>query len=358
MSHASIQPQSTHDEPSINIFIAFDSGYAIATAALLASIATLRNDDRPVRVFALVDAVPALTLRRIERLCETNGLHLVWLDQTDPAVEQRLGQARQAYLAAETNYPPSAYIRLCMGDLLPNEIERVIYLDTDLLLRRDIADLWDLEMEGRTMRAVIDPLIAAPGSLHLCGLPTKPDEKDLRYTDHLARQMSGTGASDVFHPSDDYFQSGLLMIDLTRFREIDAARHLMAFIERHRDLRFPDQDALNVVLRGEISRLDPRWNVTASVYNFADGIEGPYSPEVMSQVLTDPWIVHFSLRPKPWHMGCQHPYLADWEAALDTTPWAGWRPTLLRQALSRIPRARRLLAKRLKKAMVKSRAVQ
>ena len=119
-------------------------------------------------------------------------------------------------------------------------------------------------------------------------------------------------------------------MDLTQWREANATTALLEYLNSDRFLRAIDQEAINAVFGARIGSLDPRWNQQAEI--FWEGLHYeyeqflPFSRETLQQVRDDPWIVHFSNQPKPWHYGCTHPLLGEWLHYLDETAYSGWRP--------------------------------
>lgn len=336
-------------------FISFDNAFATAAAALVGSIRIHKSKDYFLRLYVCDVGIAPRVKRRIEKIAEGPDFGIVWLSQ-DQLQSRRI---RDIYTRARTYYPPAAYSRLIIGDILPKEVGKVIYLDTDMICRADLRGLWTQEISDNVMLAAIDPLVAVKGSMTKCGVPSNGADPDLRYGDFLGRLLADAGDETYrFSGEDDYFQSGVLMIDLEKYRAIDAASQLLHITSRYPDLRFPDQDALNIALRGRIGKLDPRWNMVGTLYGFDSYRDSPFGQEVFEQVLADPWIVHFTSRPKPWHLGCRHPFLGEWNAALDATPWRNWRPSKFNQFLARAPRGARILAKKLRRSLVQSDAAQ
>lgn len=339
-------------DSAVSVFISFDGAFCVAAAALISSIARHKAPGYRLTLFIADEGVDRRSKRRIEQIPSDSEFEIVWLARSAKQ-EERIATA---YLSATTHYPPTAYSRLIIAELVPRDISRIIYLDTDLLLRRDIAELWNLDVGKNTIMAAIDPLVAVEGSQALCGVPTSEAERNLKYGDYLDRLLSQKpDGSFHFSGSDRYFQSGVLLIDLRKYREADTASKLLEITSHFPELRFPDQDALNIALRGKIGMLDPRWNMVGTLYGFRSHEESPYDRDEFERILSDPWIVHFTSRPKPWHLGCRHPFLGEWYDALDRTPWKGWRPTRLNQTVARVPRAARILRKRITKALFRGR---
>jgi lipopolysaccharide biosynthesis glycosyltransferase len=115
-----------------------------------------------------------------------------------------------------------------------------------------------------------------------------------------------------------YFNSGVLVMDLDLWRQLDISERCIKFCRDAGELNTADQDAANHVLQGNFLRLDPRWNSFSYLYreyfpapdqNLPDifgGFQKNLGPPICEwlEVLTawafDPWIVHFAFRSKPW----------------------------------------------------------
>lgn len=345
-----------HDaaEP-VSVFLSFDNPFAVAAAALIGSILRSKTPETRIDFYVSDVGLSRRSRRRIEGITAARTeVGLRWL-HLDTALRRRL---RRMYLKAETLYPPAAYSRLVIDDLLPSHLRKVIYLDVDTLLRHDIGDLWAAPMEGKTLLGVVDPLIASAGSLAACGLPGTPADPGRRYTDFLADQLVARGEREAAELARvaPYINSGVLVIDLERYRSEGCARRLMRVAEDVPNLRFPDQDALNIVLQDRIGTLDPRWNVTAALDRLGREGKSPYDQAVHATLTADPWIVHFTQRPKPWNPGCTSPFLAEWHRALEGSAWQSWRATRLTESLARVPKGYRIAMKRAWRALQTGRA--
>ena len=195
---------------------------------------------------------------------------------------QRLDDAQlPAYL------PTAALFRLRIGNLLPDEIERVLYIDSDVAVRRPLDELWETDLNGRVLGAVRDPVV--PWAAAPAGLP-----------------WAELGVS----PGTPYFNSGVLVIDTDLWRSQRISETSLQFLARHRFL-YGDQCALNAVLGGSWTPIGPQWNLQAG--HLASGKSLAWvieSHETLAAAIDDPAIVHFnssSMR-RPWDSQCTHPY--------------------------------------------------
>lgn len=139
-------------------------------------------------------------------------------------------------------FSPLTYGRLLAAALFPRH-DRVVYLDVDVLLNGDVAELYDADLHGAPIGAVRD--CAVLQSISTGRLP-----------DHL-EYISGMG---VTNPRL-YCNTGVMVMDLVQMREQETEDRLLRLLEAHPD-SFPyvDQDIINIVFHGRIAPLPLRWN--------------------------------------------------------------------------------------------------
>lgn len=183
----------------------------------------------------------------------------------------------------------ATYYRLLISDLLPESIEKVIYMDCDIIVNKSIQDLWNIDLTGFALAAV----------------------KQIGY---------GYEAERLGYPIEyGYFNAGVNMINLTYFREHNISRQLIKYIaDNYSKIKYHDQDTLNAVLYDQTLHIMPQWNMTSVIYAYqlnkrgdraSGGIVNDYKTEKENAFLTmkDPYVVHYVSRPKPWQDNCVHP---------------------------------------------------
>jgi Lipopolysaccharide biosynthesis proteins, LPS:glycosyltransferases len=155
------------------------------------------------------------------------------------------------------------YARLMIDRLVGPEVERILYLDCDMLVRDDVACLFDLDLEGNAIAAVRDTI----GDIITRG-------RDLR------------GNGDLFDTADYYFNAGMVLIDLEQWRQADILGHMEAYYASGVMQRiYYDQDLLNLVFKGRWLKLPWRWNTI--------------NARAMHEAF-DPAILHYTGKTKPW----------------------------------------------------------
>ena len=186
------------------------------------------------------------------------------------------------------------YFRLAIPKIVSEEINKVIYLDSDMIIRNDISNLWNTDVENCIVGAVITNL--NDGNMYL---------------------YKGLGLNN----SSDYFNAGVLLINLKEWRRREFNKEINNFIEKNQgSIIYADQDALNGAINGSWKRIDERWNMTNNLLDI--DLEFQYQlSRTLKEITENPYIVHFTGRSKPWHLFCWHPFKEEYKKYAELTPW-------------------------------------
>jgi lipopolysaccharide biosynthesis glycosyltransferase len=204
-----------------------------------------------------------------------------------------------------------AYARLVLASMLPAKFDRVLYLDPDIAVAGDLLQLYESDLRGNPLGAV-------------------PDYYELQESRRLC-----------LDPDSGYFNSGVLLIDLPSWRQVDLLEDASVFMKNHPErIIYADQDVLNNRYHGNWLRLDKRWN-----YQTMDSLDDHFfDPKDSTQI--SPSIIHFvgPAHSKPWHVNCVNPYCRIFREAKNLTPWAkapltGGPPSLAIKIKSRFKQA-------------------
>ena len=165
----------------------------------------------------------------------------------------------------------SAY-RIMIPELLP-AYDKMLWLDADTLATGDIGELYGEDLAGSWLGAVKDAVLG--------------DEPPVRDCGAVSRKAAFAWAKKYgFKPWQGYFNSGVMLMNLTALRGAGIAKRLIDVVLDPLS-QWPDQDAMNAVCRGHVKYLDERWNFQVSVEPLRE--------------LQGPGIVHFTSAIKPWH---------------------------------------------------------
>lgn len=135
-------------------------------------------------------------------------------------------------------YTIGAMFRIMLPEIL-SDLNKIIYLDADLLVNRDIQELWNMDISNYFFMAVPDTDVAK-GVV----IPIAVKRKEVK--------------------AERYFNSGVIYMNLERIRENGNMRKaVMEYLERTPESDLPDQDALNVIYNKGTLLLDSSWNYFA-----------------------------------------------------------------------------------------------
>lgn len=283
-------------ERDLHVAAACNAAYAMPLATMLASLTASLDPTRKVTLHILNRDLGDALKSKVEATVGEARASFHWID---------IKEKRFAFLATTIRgfdtVSLETYYRLLLPEVLPPDLDKVIYLDCDLVVCRDLGEVWDLDISGVSLYACPELIADAAVAAAPQGIR--------RY-----RELGLAGDQKLFN-------AGVLLINLKYWRENQVFLRALVYVrEMGQDLRWHDQEALNVVLAGSWQTLDPRWNVTMHVFS-AD----PQSART-ARLIDHPGIVHYNSAIKPWHpdfaLGFREPFFQ----YLDMTPWSGWRP--------------------------------
>lgn len=179
------------------------------------------------------------------------------------------------------------YARFVIPGIFPESVSKVLYLDSDILVLDDLGPLWETPLEGFVMGAILDGLDSL-----------------------IKRGEPGIGKVPRVQ---DYFNAGVLLIDLQRWRQERISEKALEYLSQYPQSPYSDQDALNVACDGLWKKLDPRWN-----------FQDHYERRRLSDMIPAqrPGIVHFVCHPKPWNTHIPHLNAAFYDAFRSRTCFA------------------------------------
>ena len=273
------------------IFTAADKNFRLQVAVLIKSIVVSQTRLTQIKVFG-----NGWSKQNIEWLeCLSTPTVNVEVCSVELAKFESVKLSRGFPLA-------TAYNILAPNYLLKDE-KRALYLDADMVVTEDLGPLWDLEMES-PVGAVLDAHIVWAAS----------------------PSMWRPWREEGIAPLTPYLNTGTMLINLDLWREKRLTERTLEYLEKY-ELPCVDQDALNLVLRGEFDQLHPRFNSMPyhhlKMFRYLDTVE---SEQTIGEAIINPAIIHFhrSFLGKPWTFGCTHPGVDLWRKLADEVK-PGWR---------------------------------
>lgn len=280
------QPVESRGRGSWCVCLSADEPYAFLLLMTLTT--TARHHHGPLDVIVLADGLSEASQEAARAVAERAGWNLLMIE-----VGKLTGQLAATSASDQSVASRAGLARLFVADVLPDHYRRAIYLDVDVMVCSDLRPLAEVDLGGCVIAAVDEP-----GPIG----------------DHVA-----TFRSDGLLTDDRYFNAGVLVIDVERWRSGNESAGLAATISEVGDrARFGDQDYLNVHFRGRWCRLEPVWNVQSRhFYPRESRFRLRSTGEVdLPSLWRDRRIVHFNSPRRPWVGNSDHPgrpsYLLAW----------------------------------------------
>ncbi len=239
-----------------------DDNYAQHCCAMLCSLFE-NNGDLLFHVHILTHGLSDNNKDQINKLCSRYNCQLSVYE---------VDEAKLDGVQFRKNRPltKAAYYRILLPEVLGDDIDRILYLDCDMIVIGDVKELYDLELDEYALAATLDCM--PYNSVHRQQLQMEADERS--------------------------FCSGIMMINLKYWRENNAMGKLLEFSKRKRKPVFlHDQDSLNYVFKKKWLLLPPKWNKSALSY--MPVVDGTLYFDIYEYVY-EPKVIHFSSDAKPW----------------------------------------------------------
>ena len=274
---------------SINILCATDDNYAPYCGVMLTSLLE-NNKQYNIDIYILASDISSINRRRFEILEDCYDCSIVFLTPDKELL-------KNCPIKDGDHVSMATYYRIICDSLLPASVEKILYLDCDIIVNTDILELYHMDMGGSVVAACIDSY----NTVH--------------------RQRLGL--------EDRYFCAGVMLFDLYKFREGDFGQKCLDAINENPDkFLYHDQDAFNLVLNKHVAFISPKWNMMSAFLrrDKADmHMSETFKAEIEQTLLTesDKLIVHYEYLPKPWQKWVMmpHPFTKLWYHYRSISPW-------------------------------------
>lgn len=283
--------------PSVaHIVYASDDKFAEILGVSLVSLYESSKDMDDIVVYVLDSGITDENKQKLLSVCKTyNRSNVIFIPAKN--ISEKLSMD-----VAVDRGSLCQYARLFVSSDLPGELSRVLYLDCDIILQKSIRELWNLDLQGKTIGALMDAF-----------------SKYYR-------------ANIDLEENDIMFNSGVMLIDLERWREQGIEDKLLKFIAaKNGKIQQGDQGALNYVLSHDTYCFEPRFNSVTIFYDFSYEemliYRKPpkfYTKEQVHEAVENPSIIHFTtsfLSKRAWMKECEHRYVREWLRYKNMSPW-------------------------------------
>ena len=265
----------------IDILYQFDENYAPFAGVSMTSLFENNRHFDDINIYILDNQIEKSSKDKICTLVDSYGRKVAFLDTKElekKIIELGIPQYRGSY---------AANMRLFISELIPAEVERLVYFDSDTLITGALDEIVLMDMKDYPLAMVLDSLV-------------RGHKKHLNLS------------KDAF-----YYNSGVIVFQMDKFRENKCTEQIVRHVKKVRaGYPNPDQDLLNVVCRDQILTLSPGYNLqpvhlafSLKLYFRIYGQKGYYKESEISDALKNKVVVHFFrfVGEFPWNKDTIHP---------------------------------------------------
>lgn len=231
----------------------------------------LSCSSRPIEVHAVSNDLTEAQKNRLTRLVALfNGSKIFFHQPIRRNLEN---------IPIHLHFSIANFDRIYLPEILSHFNQPILYIDADTIFRADVNEIF-------TLFSSEFPLAACQDYLGTIFNPATRIENPQRFG---------------FEPNNRYFNSGLLMINSSIWRERELSRQLAHFCSANPETLFlADQSAMNIVFRNQVQFFPPEWNVQTVHPNILTKVwDLPFIPQNHSQAK----MIHFTTELKPWNTG-------------------------------------------------------
>lgn len=278
------------DKKHLHIALASDENYAEFVAIVITSLFATNSGFDRITLHLLSNNISSVTINKISQHIPQTG-ELIVYDIDD--ISNRLK------INVPNTIAISAYSRLFLSNILPTNINKVLYVDCDVIFNNEISELWNINIANSSVAGVLDTL---------------PDNKS----------KNNIGLSC----NSPYINSGVLLINLSIWRQSNIEKQFIDFLLAHNGIvHHHDQGIINAICKDKLI-IHPRYNLTSSYishpYNLLSKTNTPfYSKEDVNDAIIKPSIIHFTegFYNRPWIKNSKHPFSSTFHKYRNLTLW-------------------------------------
>lgn len=273
----------------INVVCTFDNNYSQHCAVLLVSLFE-KNKDLCFDIFVVSDFIDVINMSRLIELANSYNQRLYYIQIDKKQFEGLPFGGKFSHISLAT------YYRLILPDVLPATLDKILYLDCDIIVNNKIESLWNIDLKYYAIGAVEDNIVISSEAPRRLGYPVQ----------------------------SSYFNAGVMLMNLSFLRDTQFTKKAFVYIEQHlKEIVYHDQDILNALLYNQKLLLPIKWNVMECFLFRRPLIHVKYKLE-LRDVQINPSIIHFTGKFKPWMKECDHPYVKLYYRYLCFTGWRGY----------------------------------
>lgn len=265
-------------ENKIHVALAFDQNFIVPFYVLITSIFH-NNQQNKIVLHAIAAGVDNREREKITRFVQENQSQIFFYELDKANVDALV-------LPENVHFSAATYYRLFFPSLVPTEIKKLLYIDTDTVVVGNLAELYQVNVDSAPAAAALDAKISLRPDL---GINTK----------------------------GHYFNAGVMLINTELWKSQHILEKALQFLNDFPEkIEWADQDALNALLQNNIVQVSNRFNIT--FYDIP-----PYlTRKEFDAFIKDKVIIHYTTQNKPWMMTCTNRLRYIYHYYLKLSPFA------------------------------------
>lgn len=282
----------------MNVVYSSSDSYSPIAGVSIMSLLHNNTDADEINIYLIDNNISDENKERFKSIVDEYGRNIVFIPQPD--------LAKQTGVEIEVGrWNISTFFRLFLCTILPDNIDRCIYLDCDTVVRHSLKEFWETDLGDKIVGAVDD-----------C--------RSDRYKIELGLTTDST-----------YTNNGVLLVDLKSWRKMNVEKDFLDFIIKHNgDITYVDQGVLNGVLakKNLVKVLHTKYDAMTVFFdfNFKDLMkvrkpEHHLSEQEYNEAVSDPYIIHYTAcflsGTRPWNEKNNHPFTCDYLKYKEMSPW-------------------------------------
>ncbi len=266
----------------INICFSSDNNYAQHMSVAITSILKNTKEENQYNFFVLDGGISDKNKKNIEKLKKIKNFSIKYIKVNKDDFKTCPMTGYVNYITLPT------YYRFKIPSLI--EEDKVLYIDCDIIVKKDIAELFNTDIENYYLAAV--PEVS-------------------QHTHKPRVNIEG---------DNWYCNAGVLLINNKKWREDNIEKKLFDYsINPDMEIIYQDQDIINQVLKYHIKYLPLNWNVQHGTICWDQSYL--YHQKERLKAIEDPYIIHYTHKYKPWNIKCTNKFRNEYFKYLKLTPY-------------------------------------
>lgn len=291
----------------LNVMYLTDNNYVVFAGVSIISLFENNKDIENINVYVIDDSISEKNKKIYLDIANKYKRNIIFLDLSKGLKilkEMKAPKYRNSY---------TTYLKLFAFDLLPDDVDRLFFIDSDTIVVGSLKEIITFDMDGKMIGAVRDGI-------------SHPYKVALGYSEN-----------------DSWFNMGVMLVDIKKWKKDKAQQKVIEQLRKRNAYIAVDQDILNITQHGNICTLHPKYNATPHHYiypydKFMKALPqgGFYDKKTMEEAENEAVIRHFErfIGESPWHKNTVHPYTSLFDKYLDMSPWRGYKKKKANKSLS------------------------